>query len=197
MFPELFRDDVFRLETRRLWLRWPTARDEAAIERFAGAREVAAMTARIPHPYPKGTAASFIYHARVANAQGSALTFMLAPLARPHEAIGTIDLHDEDGVPTLGYCLGLSHWGKGLMSEAVVTLTATTFLMTGFETIGALVRKDHPASRRVLEKAGFLQTGERRVMFPARGAEFDCAVYSLARESARTASSAAFAAREG
>ena len=29
MFPDLTRDDVFRLETRRLWLRWPRAADAA------------------------------------------------------------------------------------------------------------------------------------------------------------------------
>ena len=35
MFPDYFRDDVFRLETQRLWLRWPTAADAATIERLA------------------------------------------------------------------------------------------------------------------------------------------------------------------
>jgi hypothetical protein len=30
MFPDLLRDDVFRLETRRLWLRWPRAAEETA-----------------------------------------------------------------------------------------------------------------------------------------------------------------------
>ena len=27
MFPEITRDDIFRLETERLWLRWPRAAD--------------------------------------------------------------------------------------------------------------------------------------------------------------------------
>ena len=35
MFPELTRDDVFRLETRRLWLRWPRMADANAILRLA------------------------------------------------------------------------------------------------------------------------------------------------------------------
>ncbi len=29
MFPDLFRDDVFTLETARLFLRWPKAKDVA------------------------------------------------------------------------------------------------------------------------------------------------------------------------
>ena len=32
MFPDYFRDDVFRLETQRLWLRWPTAADAPTIQ---------------------------------------------------------------------------------------------------------------------------------------------------------------------
>lgn len=54
MFPDYFRDDVFRLETQRLWLRWPTAADAPLIEKLAGEREIAEFTARIPHPYPRG-----------------------------------------------------------------------------------------------------------------------------------------------
>jgi hypothetical protein len=54
MFPDLLRDDVFRLETRRLWLRWPRAADTALIASLAGERDVAEMTANIPHPYPPG-----------------------------------------------------------------------------------------------------------------------------------------------
>ena len=45
MFPELTRDDVFRLETRRLWLRWPRMADASAILRQAGEKAVAEMTA--------------------------------------------------------------------------------------------------------------------------------------------------------
>ena len=47
MFPDLARDDVFRLETARLWLRWPRAADAAAIERYCSRWEVAA--AHRPH----------------------------------------------------------------------------------------------------------------------------------------------------
>ncbi|MFZ0559474.1 MAG: N-acetyltransferase, partial [Methylovirgula sp.] len=52
MFPDLTRDDVFRLETTRLWLRWPRASDAAAVAAFAALPQVAQMTGNIPHPYP-------------------------------------------------------------------------------------------------------------------------------------------------
>ncbi len=177
MFPEIFRDDVFRLETRRLWLRWPTARDEAAIERLASDVDVAQMTSRIPHPYPAGSAASFIYEARVGNAQGAHLIFALAPLARPAEAIGAISLRQEDGAATLGYWLGKPFWGRGLMSEAVEAITGAAFHLAAIDSVAAHARADNAASRRVLEKSGFLANGERRVHFSARDASFDCVDY--------------------
>ena len=58
MFPDLFRDDVFTLETPRLFLRWPKASDAPAIALQAGDRKVAEMTANIPHPYPSEVSAS-------------------------------------------------------------------------------------------------------------------------------------------
>ena len=61
MFPDLTRDDIFRLETERLWLRWPRASDAAAITAFASLPEVAQMTDAIPHPYPAGEADRFIF----------------------------------------------------------------------------------------------------------------------------------------
>jgi hypothetical protein len=64
MFPDLTRDDVFRLETRRLWLRWPRLADAQAITRLAGEKAVAEMTARIPHPYTPEEAERFIFQAR-------------------------------------------------------------------------------------------------------------------------------------
>lgn len=184
MFPELFRDDVFRIETRRLWLRWPSARDEGAIERLAGDEAVAAMTRSVPHPYPKGGAGSFIYGARVENAQGSALNFALAPVSRPHEMIGFIGLRDEAGAPTLGYWLGRPHWGRGLMSEAVDALVGTAFRFADLDSVTAQARIDNPASRRVLEKSGFAQTEERVVDCPLRGGAFPSAVYLRMRDGA-------------
>ena len=51
MFPDLTTDDIFRIETKRLWLRWPRASDVASITSFASLAHVARMTALIPHPY--------------------------------------------------------------------------------------------------------------------------------------------------
>ena len=83
MFPDLFRDDVFRIETRRLWLRWPTARDAESILRLAGDPAVADMTAGIPLPFERAAADAFIVASRAGNAAGSGLILVLAERARP------------------------------------------------------------------------------------------------------------------
>jgi hypothetical protein len=60
MFPDLFRDDVFTLETPRLFLRWPKASDAPTVAELAGDRRVAEMTASIPHPYPPDLSTKFV-----------------------------------------------------------------------------------------------------------------------------------------
>ena len=80
MFPDIVKDDVFRIETKRLWLRWPRLADASqpwsAIAPSGKSRD---YTARMPHPYPKGSAERFVYAAREANALGRELTLVLTP----------------------------------------------------------------------------------------------------------------------
>jgi RimJ/RimL family protein N-acetyltransferase len=170
MFPDLARDDVFRLETARLWLRWPRAADAAAIERYCSRWEVAQHTARIPHPYPPGSAERFIFAAREGNASGRDLTLVLTPIRDLREAIGAISLEGRaQGRLTLGYALAPEAWGKGLASEAVDAMVEVGFALTEAVAIVASTHVDNPSARRVLEKAGFEFTGSGLEGAPARG----------------------------
>src|SRR5260370_16908109 len=90
MFPDLARDDVFRLETARLWLRWPRVSDASAIERFCGLWEVARYTARIPHPYPSGSTERFVYAAREATASVRDLTLFITPCTSNRDTLRSI-----------------------------------------------------------------------------------------------------------
>src|SRR4051812_29819900 len=121
MFPDLTRDDVFRLETRRLWLRWPCAADAAAIVDLAGDRAVSEMTARIPHPLDRSTVDGFIVKARWTNSEGRSLVLAIVPGGRPQALIGIVAIEPDPGAagPHLGYWLGAPHWGRGLGTEAV------------------------------------------------------------------------------
>ena len=152
MFPDLTRDDVFRLETRRLWLRWPRVADAQNIVRLAGEKAVAEMTACIPHPYPPEQAGSFVLRTRQANADGRGLAMAVTPKGKPHCLIGMagIDPRGPDRTPTLGYWLGLSSWGKGYATEAARALIDALFSYTEELELVASARVINPASRRVL-----------------------------------------------
>jgi RimJ/RimL family protein N-acetyltransferase len=183
MFPDLARDDVFRLETARLWLRWPRVSDAAAIARFCGLWEVARFTARIPHPYPQGSAERFIFAARESNAAGRDLTLVMTPIRGKPEAIGSISLESRgpDRL-ALGYVLAPEAWGKGLASEAVTATIEAGFTLTKAVEIFASVRVENTPSRRVLEKAGFAYLGTGPQGAPARGGMVPCDRLGLNRE---------------
>ena len=169
MFPDLMRDDVFRLETSRLWLRWPRALDAARIAYLVSAREVAEQTTSIPHPYPPGAAAEFVLDARRRNLAGQSLILVVTLKGRPNEAIGAVSLNLEGDEAEIGYWLGKPYWGEGYMSEAVRALIAMVFQLTELDAIHAQMRRGNQRSRQVLEAVGFVPVGPGLCAAPARG----------------------------
>jgi RimJ/RimL family protein N-acetyltransferase len=182
MFPDIARDDVFRLETKRLWLRWPRVADAKAVERYSSRWEVARMTSRIPHPYPPGEAERFIFTAREANALGRDLILIIAPIRGKREPIGMVSLESRlQGRLTLGYALAPEVWGKGLATEAAAATIEAGFILTNAIEMLARVHAENPASRRVLDKCGFVHTGKGLEGAPARGGMVPCDRFSLER----------------
>ncbi|WP_158816516.1 GNAT family N-acetyltransferase [Methylocapsa sp. S129] len=182
MFPDIARDDVFRLETKRLWLRWPRVADAKAIERYSSRWEVAKMTARIPHPYPPGEAERFIFTAREANALGRDLILVIAPIRGKREPIGMISLESRlQGRLTVGYALAPEVWGKGLATEAALAAIEAGFTLTGAIEMLATAHVENPASRRVLDKCGFAHSGTGLEGAPARGGMVPCDRFRLER----------------
>jgi RimJ/RimL family protein N-acetyltransferase len=182
MFADIVRDDVFRLETSKLWLRWPRLGDAAAIERYGAKWEVARYTARIPHPYPKGSAERFIFAAREANSLGRDLTLVVALVGSPRHAVGALSLERRGADRlTLGYALAPEVWGRGVATEAVGAAVNAAFTLSGVVEIEASVQVENPASRRVLEKAGFGHVGRGLRGAPARGAMVECDAFAYKR----------------
>ncbi len=160
MFPDLTRDDVFRVETKRLWLRWPRVQDAPAIERLAASKDVAEMTGILPHPYPGGEAERFVFEHRKQNAIGARLSFAITPREAPQRFLGWIGSRAlpagrAGGRCSLGYWLGEPSWGAGYATEAAHGIIDAIFSFTEIAEIEASARVINPASRRVLEKCGF------------------------------------------
>lgn len=191
LFPDLTRDDVFRLATRRLWLRWPRHADSVGLGGFAGLRDVAEMTGTWPYPLPEGEAERRIFSARKANATGEKLVLAITPRDKPNLKIGQIgvgrSIHPGSTAEVeIGYMLHPDFRGQGLVVEAVQTTLNTVFNYTAAEAVGAWARVINPASRRVLEKCGFRHVGSSMLDQPARGGMVPCDQFMLDRATWRS-----------
>lgn len=81
--------------------------------------------------------------------------------------IGTIGLvkdpkRENDKARMLGYAIGESSWGQGLMTEAVRELLRYGFEELHLDLISAYCYPHNQRSKRVLEKCGFLYEGTLR-----------------------------------
>jgi RimJ/RimL family protein N-acetyltransferase len=138
-------------ETARLQLRAPRFEDAKRVAALAGDRRIAENTARIPHPYGIDDAKQWI---RTAILQPAVYVVTIGG-----ELIGACGLDGCDGIPELGYWIGVPFWGCGYATEAALGLIDQAFGDLGHEVLTGSARISNPASRRVLEKCGFQWTG--------------------------------------
>ena len=157
------------LSSPRLLLRPLRPSDAGPIALWCGQYRVASMLARVPHPYPPGAAEAFIERAR-SGAGGEQVWALDGTPSGATEFLGVVGLRrgDDPAVQALGYWVGPPAWGLGYASEAVATVLDAVFA-AGLAAVEAAVYADNPASRRVLDKLGFVETGQDEAFCPARG----------------------------
>jgi len=144
-----------RIETPRLVLRAPIRGDVPELVKLADNKAIFEVLARLPHPYTRADGIAFVE------------IFAQRPDERPYaitlndQFVGVVGLtFHPDSPPELGYWLGEPHWGKGIMSEAVKGLLEATFATQLFPRLSARALVTNARSLKVLEKAGFVRTGE-------------------------------------
>jgi len=151
------------VETRRLLLRAPTPQDIPAIAALANDEAIARMTLRMPYPYGHEDAEDFVVNV-AAQDPSRANTFLIE-----HEdlgPVGVIGLFEDAGLaPEIGYWIGRPFWGRGFATEALEGALVWTGKRWRKRALLSGHFADNPASGRVLEKAGFLYTGEVRRQF--------------------------------
>jgi RimJ/RimL family protein N-acetyltransferase len=146
------------LRTKRLLLRAFRESDVGDMVRLAGAREVAATTARIPHPYREEHALQFLHMQETDKNFG--YVFAVTLLASG-ELIGAVGLHPDPLHPRaeLGYWIGVPYWGNGYATEAAAAVVDFGFKTLQLHRIFAGYFKGNDASRRILEKLGMKHEG--------------------------------------
>ena len=151
------------ITTQRLRLRKPRKADAARLAVYANDFDVARMTTGMPYPYGVEHAEGFLEKAGEADPAREAVFVIDHP---EHGAIGVLGFDARDGGEReIGYWVGRPHWGQGYATEAASGALVWAHRTWGRRYMHAGHFADNPASGRVLEKAGFLYTGETRREF--------------------------------
>jgi ribosomal-protein-alanine N-acetyltransferase len=137
--------------------------DLPSLVRLAGAREVAATTLRIPHPYTEQNAREYLAICNAESAAGPVTRFAIT-LRNSGEFCGGIGLRLDDTHQRaeLGYWLGVPYWGQGYATEAARAMLDYGFNTLGLYRIYASHFAGNTASGRVLLKIGMKYEGSLR-----------------------------------
>jgi [ribosomal protein S5]-alanine N-acetyltransferase len=167
------------LETPRLILREFSEFDIPELVPLIGAREVAATTLRIPHPYEEKHAREFFATAPKQNELRLAIR-----LRSTGRLCGGIGLHPEMQYPRaeLGYWIGVPFWGNGYATEAASAVIEYGFHKLKLERIFASHFKGNDRSGRVLQKIGMRHEGSVRHGVMKAGKLLDLETYAIVRE---------------
>ncbi len=91
------------------------------------------------------------------------------------QVAGHVLVHGWFGEPEVSYWIGKAFWGKGVASQAL----AQFLDIVTARPLYARVAKDNLASLRVLEKCGFMISGEDKGFANARGMEVEEFILNL------------------
>ena len=171
----------FLIKSDRFNLREFEESDAASLAKYANNRKIWAGVRDIfPHPYSLENAKDFI---EMATEEQPAHIFAIEI---DGQAVGAIGFHTQDDVyrysAEIGYWLGEPYWGKGYMSEIVSLFVQKVFERSNVWRLYAGVYHTNAASRRVLEKAGFVKEGVLKKAVFKDGKVLDEVRYALLRE---------------
>ncbi|MEK7690780.1 MAG: GNAT family protein [Bdellovibrionota bacterium] len=82
-----------------------------------------------------------------------------------NELIGVIEILELQGLENRGFWLARNHWGKGLMSEAVIPVTNFAFHQIGFHKLQFGNAVGNVRSRRIKEKSHARRIGTQPFEF--------------------------------
>ncbi|TWR30630.1 GNAT family N-acetyltransferase [Mucilaginibacter pallidiroseus] len=152
--------------------------DAAALQKEADNPKIAAnLYDRFPSPYTLADAEFFIN----LKINDEPVTSFVIDVNG--QFAGTIGLELRDDVfthtPLVGYWLGETFWGKGIMPKALQLFTAYTFNRFDIIALQAGVFSSNPASMRVLEKAGYAKQGVLKGVVFKKGQVIDEHLYVM------------------
>ncbi len=154
----------------QLRLRQLTLDDLVALATCFNDEEIARNTRSVPYPYTLQDALDFWRRRKLEKEEHNGLPNHWVIEHDEHGLIGTISVFFKDGVNShrdeVGYVMGRPWRGQGYTTAAVEALTAMQFeTRPQLMRLEAWVYAHNPASKRVLEKAGYTTEGYCRKVF--------------------------------
>ncbi len=168
------------IDTANLRLRRLVPADAAEVARLLDNWEVARHTTNVPFPYSLQDAERFIGKVASGSAAGHTVVFAVEERLSRRLA-GCVGATIADGVAEIGYWFGRDYWGRGYATESLRRALRILFVNFGVSLAWASVSPQNLASRRVLDKAGFVFDRRQPAEMPARGATADLDFLTLSR----------------
>ena len=135
------------------------------------------LSDRLPHPYTLADGEQWLD--MVLKQEGKAGIFRAVMV--DGELAGSISVEQKSEVyrrdAEIGYLLAAGYWSKGIMTEAVRQMCSIAFRELDILRITGLVYEPNTASRRVLEKNGFVPEGLMRNAITKDGSIYDLCIY--------------------
>lgn len=163
--------------TVRLW----RASDVQSLVRHANNINIAKhLRDRFPHPYTFSDARAFV---RMTAGEAQPTNFAIDLSGEAVGAIGFSPGCDVERYSAeIGYWLSESHWGRGIVTEALRMTTEYLFRRLNLLRVFAVPFADNTASARVLEKAGYVREGVLRSSSVKFGVRKDQLLYAIVNE---------------
>lgn len=182
------KPDDTAIVTKRLRLRPFQLSDAQDVQRLAGDKRIAEMTAAIPHPYDDGMAEAWIAgHAEEIHlGQGFHWAVTLKQNDALIGAISLMDVDDEVSQAELGYWIAVDYWNRGYASEAATAVVAWAFCSLGLNRVHAHHFGRNPASGAVLKNIGMQHEGSRPQHFARWGRHEDVELYGILKSDWRS-----------
>lgn len=137
------------------------------------------MRDMFPNPYTKECAVDFIKRAESMQ--------NIFAIVVDNKAVGNIGYFPQNDIERfnaeIGYWIGESYWGTGIMTNVLKTLTNHIFTTTDMIRLFATAFETNPASMKVLEKAGFTKVGVLKKAAVKNNEVLDMHYFELGKDS--------------
>ena len=158
-------------------LRPPEPGDVAAITAAVQDPDISRFT-MVPSPYGEADAVAYVTSSQAAWRNASRVSFVIVERGAGTLG-GSVGFHQVDWeaqAAEIGYWVAAASRGAGVATRALRLAAAWALGDLGLRRLEALVFTDNPRSRRVAERAGFVNTGVARARVEHRSVRRDAFV---------------------